>query len=140
MRAIALKVRVQHTTYILLFGVLACSVLSGCDKYIKKDDFAKKVECAKLYDSGFLHFQQEWPIGSGREYENAQAEYGFYSHGKNRCVIKIVSASPEPHKSAVWFYGSLENSVIISFDDSDSGASRRDMWNKADQAEADLRK
>ena len=99
------------------------------------------MECEKLYDVGFAHFQKEWPTGPGTQWEAAQPKYGFYSPSKNTCIIKVVSESPEPHKSMVWFWGTLENKVLVSADDRDGAVvSSQVMWDKAAQEEADLRK
>jgi hypothetical protein len=115
--------------------------LIGCDTAAKHGDFAKRVECEKLYDAAFLHFEQEQSIGRpGDVYQDAQATYGFYSPNRDTCIVRIVSTSSEPHKNAVWFYDSLENKVWLEFDDQDAGMTSRKMWDKAYQAEQDLRK
>jgi hypothetical protein len=129
---------------LISLGTSGCHSHDNLEHFAERNDhlghFSERIECEKLLDSGLSHFEQEWPIGPGKEYETAQAQYGFYSPSENRCVIKIVSISPEPHKSAVWFYGTLEHSVIESFSDHDLGTTRREMFEKADQAEMDLRK
>jgi hypothetical protein len=134
--------RNQMGTCLSVLILFPCTIIStGCDPAVKPGDFAKRVECEKLYDAAFLHFEQEQSIGRpGNVYQNAQATYGFYSPNRDTCIVRIVSTSPEPHKSAVWFYDSLENKVWLDFDDQDAGVTPRKMWDKAYQAEEELRK